>query len=104
LLGGSYHVSKTKDAATGQRWRRFKAFLDAVPVEATVHSDAYRDINDSWEKDERGFIAEDEEGSCGYQGDYDFWAERGISLTVEGPDGAAAALGPVPGNMKVISY
>ena len=61
LQGGAYHISKTKDAASGRRWERLQRFLNAAPVETTVHSDAYRDINDSWESDERGFIAEDEE-------------------------------------------
>eukprot|EP01043_Picozoa_sp_COSAG02_P018584 COSAG02_NODE_872_length_16321_cov_6.491062_2_plen_169_part_00 len=59
--GGAYHISKTKDAASGHRWERLKRFLAVVPVDTTVHSDAYRDINDSWENDERGFISEDEE-------------------------------------------
>ena len=104
LQGPSYHLSKTKDAATGERWRRLQAFVDSTPVQHTVHSDAYRDINDSWETDERGFIAEDEEAACGLQGDTDFWAKKGISLTIEGPDGAASALGPVPGNIHVVSY
>ena len=104
LQGPSYHLSKTKDAASGHRWKRFQNFLDAAPVSHTVHSDAYRDINDSWEKDERGFIAEDEEASCGLQGDHDWWGKHGISLTIEGPDGAAASIGPVPGNLHVVSY
>ena len=35
--GPAYHISKAKDAASGERWRRFERFLEAVPVEATVH-------------------------------------------------------------------
>lgn len=43
-------------------------------MEITLHSDAYRDINDSWEQDERSFIAED-----------DLWtARRQEVLGVEG--------------------
>ena len=104
LQGPSYHLSKTKDVASGRRWQRFQAFMDAVPVEQTVHADAYRDINLSFENDERGLIAEDEEAACGLQRDHDWWAQRGISMTVEGPDGSAAAVGPVPSIMHAISY
>ena len=35
--GPAYHISKAKDAASGERWRRFERFLEAVPVEATLH-------------------------------------------------------------------
>jgi len=51
------------------RWKRLDEFLKRIPTAITIHSDAYRDINDSWETDERGFIAEDEEAACGLQGD-----------------------------------
>ena len=79
LQGPAYHISKTKDAASGERWRRYEDFLAAVPVEGTVHSDACRDIDVSWETDERGFIAEDEEAICGLQADAAWWASKGLS-------------------------
>ena len=104
LQGGAYHISKTKDAATGERWRRLEAFLQTVPVSTTVHSDAYRDINDSWETDERGFIAEDEEGVCGLQGDARWFAAHNLSFGVEGGNGALVAVGPVPGFSGIVSY
>eukprot|EP01052_Picozoa_sp_SAG31_P035738 SAG31_NODE_4353_length_3321_cov_2.678150_3_plen_843_part_00 len=104
LQGGSYHISKTKDAATGERWRRLEAFLDAVPVRTTVHSDAYRDINDSFESDERGFIAEDEEAVCGLQGDARWFASHSLSFGVEGGNGALVAVGPVPSFSGIVSY
>lgn len=59
----------------------------------TLHSDAYRDINNSLEQDERGFIAEDREAICGLQGDRKFWGSKGLSFGVEGGNGALVALG-----------
>ena len=102
--GCSYHLSKTKDAATGDRWARFERFIDTIPVAGTVHSDAYRDISDSWETDESGFIAEDEEATCGLAADHHFWAAHGLSFGVEGGNGALVAVGPVPGFAGIVSY
>ena len=78
--------------------------LRAQPVTATLHSDACRDINDSWETDERGFIAEDEEAICGLQGDQKWWAAKGLSFGVEGGNGALVAVGPVPGWSSIADY
>ena len=36
---------------TGHRWRRLQKFVDAVPLEGNVHSDAYRDIDTSFESE-----------------------------------------------------
>jgi hypothetical protein len=69
-----------------------------------VHSDAYRDINDSWETDERGFIAEDEEAVCGLQGDAAWFAAHNLSFGVEGGNGALVAVGPVPGFAGIVDY
>jgi hypothetical protein len=80
LQGPTYHISKTKDAATGRRWERMSRFLAAIPTSHTIHSDAYRDIDDSWETDERGFIAEDEEATCGLQADQVRLAHFGFTL------------------------
>eukprot|EP01043_Picozoa_sp_COSAG02_P055398 COSAG02_NODE_6414_length_3587_cov_2.185493_1_plen_951_part_00 len=104
LQGGAYHISKTKDAATGERWKRLEAFLRTVPVSTTVHSDAYRDINDSWEHDERSFIAEDEEAVCGLQADARWFAAHNLSFGVEGGNGALVAVGPVPTFSGITSY
>ena len=68
-----------------------------MPVDTTIHSDAYRDINDSWESDERGFITEDEEAICGLQGDHKWFASHNLSFGIEGGNGALVAVGPVPG-------
>ena len=73
-------------------------------METTVHSDAYRDIDVSWETDERGFIAEDEEAICGLQGDQRWWAAHGLSFGVEGGNGALVSVGPVPGFNGICDY
>ena len=44
LQGPAYHISKAKDAASGERWRRFERFLEAVPVEATLHCERPIDL------------------------------------------------------------
>lgn len=95
LQGGAFHLSKTKDAASGKRWERLARFLDTIPNGLTLHSDAYRDINDSWEDDLRGFIAEDEEATCGLQADAEWLRMRGLSFGIEGPNGCLSAVGPV---------
>lgn len=37
--------------------------------------DAWRDINLSWERDEPGFVAEDEEMACGCRFDAQFFGQ-----------------------------
>ena len=105
LQGPAYHLSKTKDTASGERHRRFNQFLeliDATPP--TIHCDANHDVSDSWETDVRGFIAEDEEGICGLLADRNFWASKGMSSGVEGDDGALIGVGPVMGWSTMVSY
>ena len=70
----------------------------------TLHGDAYRDINNSLEQDERGFIAEDREAICRLQGDRKFWGSKGLSFGVEGGNGALVALGPVPSFSGICDY
>jgi hypothetical protein len=41
----------------------------------------------SWETDERGFIAEDEEAACGLAFDLAWLSDRNMSLGVEGGNG-----------------
>ena len=69
-----------------------------------MHSDAYRDINDSWERDAPGFIAEDEEAICGLQADREFWDSRGLSFGVEGSNGCLVAIGQVPSFNGITDY
>ena len=56
----------------------------------------------SWEVDERGFIAEDEEATCGLQADQRWAASHNLSLGVEGGNGALVAIGPVPGFASIV--
>jgi hypothetical protein len=114
LQGPAYHISKTKDAASGQRWRRLQAMLDTVPLASplgsggplgsTLHSDAYRDIDTSWEDDERGYIAEDEEMACGCAADAAWLHARNLTLGVEGSNGMASVGGPSTPSMDVFDY
>ena len=52
--------------------------------------------------DERGFIAEDEEATCGLQADQRWAASHNLSLGVEGGNGALVAIGPVPGFASIV--
>ena len=102
--GPCYRLSKAKDFSSGQRTKRFEALLRTIPITQTVHMDAYRDINDSFESDEAGFIAEDEEMACGCAKDAEFLARHGLSLGVEGPNGMASVGGSNPPAMDVFKY
>eukprot|EP00947_MAST-08B_sp_MAST-8B-sp1_P003034 g3034.t1 len=114
--GPSYHVSKTKDAVSGQRWRRLAAMLDTVPLAAgggrpgsTLHSDAYRDIDVSFEGHAGdsvggGYIAEDEEMACGCAADVRWLEARNLSLGVEGSNGMASVGGPSSPSMGLFDY
>lgn len=78
--------------------------LDAIPLAQTLHSDAYRDIDTSWETDERGYIAEDEEMACGCAADSAWLHAHNLSLGVEGSNGMASVGGPTPPAMGVFDY
>eukprot|EP00039_Didymoeca_costata_P007597 m.101573 g.101573 ORF g.101573 m.101573 type:complete len:939 (+) comp13746_c0_seq3:117-2933(+) len=91
LSGPSFHISKAKDYSSGHRWNRYKEFVDYVPnLTHTLHMDAWRDIDTSFENDERGYIAEDEEFECGCKNDAQYFNEKGIYLGVEGQNGMAS--------------
>ena len=104
LIGPSYHLSKTKDAVSGQRWRRLDEMLETIPLEGTIHMDAYRDIDTSWEADVPGYIAEDEEAACGLVGDQRWLQTHNLSLGVEGSNGMASVGGPNPPGMGLFDY
>ena len=70
--------------------------------QAPVHSDAYRDIDTSFEVDEAGYIAEDEEMACGCAADARWLAAHNLSLGVEGGNGMASVGGRVPPSMNVL--
>lgn len=76
----------------------------AIPLEGTIHMDAYRDIDTSWETDEAGYIAEDEEFACGCVNDRRWLGSHHLSLGVEGSNGMASVGGPNPPGMGVFNY
>ena len=49
LQGPAYHLSKTKDFVSGQRIKRLEKVFDTIPVDLSLHCDAWRDINLSYE-------------------------------------------------------
>eukprot|EP00041_Stephanoeca_diplocostata_P028411 m.804812 g.804812 ORF g.804812 m.804812 type:complete len:97 (-) comp23369_c0_seq4:187-477(-) len=53
-----------------------------------------------------GYIAEDEEATCGLLGDWRWFGgyAGGISIGCEGSNGMLSAVGPVPGTMHVLDY
>ena len=77
---------------------------NTVPMTGVLHMDAYRDIDVSWETDERGYIAEDEEAACGLMGDLHWLAQHNLSLGVEGANGMASVGGPNSPAMNVFDY
>jgi len=58
----------------------------------------------SWETDERGFIAEDEEAACGLAFDLAWLSDRNMSLGVEGGNGMASVGGPNSPAMNIFDY
>jgi hypothetical protein len=86
-------ISKTKDNAYYGRYNRISRFLTTIPSTPrieTIHSDAWREVGSSFEKD--GFISESSEQFCGQIADRNFWAANNISLGVEGQDGQPAEM------------
>ena len=84
-------ISKTRDAVSHGRYARMARMFDVVPAGLrTVHSDAWRDVGASWERE--GFISMESENFCGQIGDRDFWASHGASLGNEGENGQAAEM------------
>ena len=69
-----------------------------------MHCDAYRDIDTSFEVDEAGYIAEDEEMACGCAADARWLAAHNLSLGVEGSNGMASVGGRAPPSMNVFDY
>lgn len=83
----SYHITHTKDVESGKIFEKMQAMFDLIPVERTIHLDAFRYYNYSWEPD--GFIGPMEELVCGIKPIIDFFRERGIDISTEATDGWA---------------
>ena len=86
VFGGrlAYHISHTKDVESGKVFRRLEAMLDTVPVEKTIHIDAFRISNESWEPDR--YIGMVEELELGVKPILEWLRERGIDPTCESID------------------
>jgi len=84
----SYHITHTKDVESGKVFDRLNAMMREVPVEGSIHIDAFRDMNWSWEPD--GFIGPIEELECGVKPIVEFFRSRGIDVTIESMDSQGA--------------
>lgn len=80
-----YHISHTKQVESGKIFNRIKAMMNLVPVEKTIHPDAFRNTNCSWEPD--GYIGPVEELECGMKPIIEFFKSKGVDASTEGPNG-----------------
>jgi len=81
----SYHICHTKDVESGSIFKRIDEMLSVVPVERTIHFDAFRTMNWSWDED--GFIGEPEELFCGMLPIKEYMNQKGIDVTTESLNG-----------------
>jgi hypothetical protein len=81
----SYHISHTKDVESGEVFKRFDALLALLPIRESIHIDAMRSTNFSWEPD--GFIGALEEAYCGIVPILTYFKEKGIDVTTEALNG-----------------
>ncbi|WP_219838317.1 endo-alpha-N-acetylgalactosaminidase family protein [Paenibacillus sp. R14(2021)] len=81
----AYHINHVKDVESGEAFRRLNAFLELVPVKDTIHLDAFRNTNASWDGD--SYIGPLEELICGMKPIIAYFNERGIDVTTEGQNG-----------------
>jgi hypothetical protein len=81
----SFHICHTKDVESGSIFRRIDEMLSIVPIVRTVHFDAFRTMNWSWEED--GFIGEPEELFCGMLPIKRYLNQKGIDITTESLNG-----------------
>ena len=94
LQGPAFHLSKTKDFVSGQRIKRLEKIFDTIQVNSSLHCDAWRDINLSYENttddDPWGWIHENEEMRCGCETEKALYDRHGVSFGVEGPNGMSS--------------
>jgi hypothetical protein len=81
----SYHISHTKDVESGSVFRRLDEMLALLPLQSTIHIDAFRTTNASWEED--GFLGEAEELYCGMLPILAYLKGRGLDISTEGLNG-----------------
>jgi hypothetical protein len=80
-----FHINHTKDVESGNVFKRLDAFLELIPVEHTVHLDAFRNTNASWDGSE--YIGPLEELICGMKPILAYFKARGIDVSTEGQNG-----------------
>lgn len=89
LQGPAYHISKTKDFVSGQRMKRLEKIFATIPVNLSLHCDAWRDINLSYENttdnDPWGWIHENEEMRCGCETEHELYAQHGENMNFHEP-------------------
>lgn len=81
----SYHINHTADVAAGKVFRRLELLLQAVPLKDTIHIDAFRNTNFSWQPD--CFTGPLEELYSGQMPILNYLRERGIDPTTESYNG-----------------
>lgn len=92
VFGGkqSYHISHVKDVRQKKVYQRIDALLNLLPLEESVHFDAFRNMNYSWETDE--FIGGDKEWYCGMKPIIDYMRAKGVDITTEAQNGMSVEI------------
>ena len=80
----SYHICHTKDVESGKFFGRIKEMMKVAPFEQTIHIDAFRNTNCSWEQD--GYIGVMEELECGVKPILEYFNSIGVDVTTESVD------------------
>ncbi len=81
----AYHINHTKDVESGSIFKRLDALLNLLPIDESIHIDAFRNTNYSWESDR--FIGPDEELYCGMLPIIKYLSDRNIDVTTEALNG-----------------
>lgn len=81
----SYHINHTKDVRTGGIFERVDSLFSLLPLQGSVHFDAMRNTNYSWEPDE--FIGPDKEWYCGIKPIQKYVREKGCDISTESING-----------------
>jgi hypothetical protein len=96
LQGPAYHISKTKDTAHGTRYPRIDEMWTVAdfppPYLPSIHTDAWRDTDVSWELDGVTTLDDRSEQPCGCARDIAYFASRGLTQGCEGSNGMASNL------------
>jgi len=91
----SYHISHYKDVKKGSALKRIDDLLELLPIEHTIHCDAFRYTNESWDPD--GHIDMTTELVLGCQKIIDRFAQHGVDVTIESFGSNPALAGRITG-------